>query len=30
VNTAEVVNSSALIGVAASDHEPVVATFTVR
>lgn len=28
--SAEVVNTAALIGIAASDHEPVVATFTVR
>ena len=30
VDSAEVVDTAALIGVAASDHEPVVATFTVR
>jgi endonuclease/exonuclease/phosphatase family metal-dependent hydrolase len=30
LDAAEVVNTTALIGVAASDHEPVVATFTVR
>ena len=30
LESAEVVNTAALIGTAASDHEPVVATFTVR
>jgi endonuclease/exonuclease/phosphatase family metal-dependent hydrolase len=30
LNSAEVVNTAALIGIAASDHEPVVGTFTVR
>jgi endonuclease/exonuclease/phosphatase family metal-dependent hydrolase len=30
LNSVEVINTAALIGVAASDHEPVVATFTVR
>lgn len=30
IDSAEVVNTIALIGVAASDHEPVVASFTVR
>jgi endonuclease/exonuclease/phosphatase family metal-dependent hydrolase len=30
LDSAEVVNTAALIGVAASDHEPVVASFTVR
>jgi endonuclease/exonuclease/phosphatase family metal-dependent hydrolase len=30
VDSAEVVNTIALVGVAASDHEPVVASFTVR
>jgi endonuclease/exonuclease/phosphatase family metal-dependent hydrolase len=30
LESAEVVNTTVLIGVAASDHEPVVATFTVR
>ena len=30
LDAAEVVNTTALIGVAASDHEPIVATFTVR
>jgi len=30
VDSAEVVNTAALIGITASDHEPVVATFTVR
>ena len=30
LDAAEVVNTIALVGVAASDHEPVVATFTVR
>jgi endonuclease/exonuclease/phosphatase family metal-dependent hydrolase len=30
LNGAEVVNSAALIGIAASDHEPLVATFSVR
>jgi endonuclease/exonuclease/phosphatase (EEP) superfamily protein YafD len=28
--SAEVVNTAALVGITASDHEPVVATFTVR
>jgi endonuclease/exonuclease/phosphatase family metal-dependent hydrolase len=30
LDSAEVVNTTALIGIAASDHEPVVASFTVR
>jgi len=30
LDSAEVVNTIALVGVAASDHEPVVASFTVR